>query len=314
MVIWKSTKPRCFKSVYAATLPVQYFSQTKAWMTGEILQYVLCKFNRQLSAKSQKIVLFMDNAGCHPEDVKDSFSNIKIMFLSANNTSMLQPLDLNIIKNFKVHYHTCLLRFVISKVETCTTASEVTKSINILHAIRWVAQAWEAVKPETIKKCFRKGGVLDESYAVSSHPCEESDPFEDVDEVDTSEMHHLIGQLGPTEANCSVSEYVSGDDNLPVCFVVDNEQWEEQFFSSIDPTHSASSCIESQDKPEIEPPPTKLRNLGEAVRTLEDIQEFLDSKGYISEATAIACVIDTVGTLRFKVSHQSTLDQFISRS
>ena len=265
-------------------------------MTGKILQSVLRKLNQQLSTKSWKIVLFMDNAGCHPEDIIHSFSNIKIIFLPANTTSMLQPLDLGIIKNFKVHYCTCLLRFAISKIETCTTASEVTKSINILHAIRWAAQAWEAVKPETIKKCFRKGGVLDESFSVSSRPCEESDPFEDEDEVDTSEMHTLIGQLGPTEGNCSVSEYVSGDDNLPVCFEVDNEQWEEQFFSSIDPAHSASSCFESEDEPEIEPLPPKLRNLGEAVRNL-DVQEFLDSKGYISQAIAIASVIDAVGTL-----------------
>ena len=174
-----------------------------------------------------------------------------------------------------------------------------------------MAQAWEAVKPETIKKCFRKGGVLDDSFAVSSRPCEESDPFEDGDEIDTLEMHNLIVQLGPAEANCSVSKYVSGDDNLPVCFQFDNEHWEEQFFSSIDPVHSASSYIEleSEDEPEIEPPPPKLRNLGEAIRNLEDVQEI-----YISEATAIACVIDKVGTLRFKVSHQSTLDQFISKS
>ena len=96
---------------------------------------------------------------------------------------MLQLLDLGVIKNFKVHYHIHLLRFVISKIKTCTTASEVMKSINILHAIRWVAQAWEAVKPETIKKCFRKGGVLDESFAVPSCPCEENDLLEDEDEV-----------------------------------------------------------------------------------------------------------------------------------
>ena len=81
-------------------------------------------------------------------------------------------------------------------------------------------------------------------------------------------MHNLIGQLGD---NCSVSEYISGDDNLPVCFEVDSEQWEEWFFSSIDPTHSPSSCIESEDELEIEPPPPKLRSLGEAVRNLEDV-------------------------------------------
>ena len=195
-VIWKSAKPRCFKSVDTATLPVQYFSQPKVWMTGKILLSVLRKLNQRLSDKSRKIGLFMDNAGYHPEDIKDSLNNIKSIFLPANTTLMLQPLDLGIIKNFKVHYRTHLLRFVISKIETCTTASEVTKSINILHAIRWVAQAWEAVKP---KMCFRKGGVLDESFAVPSCPCEKSDAFKDEDEVDTSEMHNLIGQLGPAE-------------------------------------------------------------------------------------------------------------------
>jgi len=91
-------------------------------------------------------------------------------------------------------------------------------------------------------------------------------------------MHNLIGQLGPAD-NCSVSEYISGDDNLPACF--DNEQWEKQFFSSIDPIHSPSYCI-GIDEPEIEPPPPKLRNPGEAIRNLENVQEFLDSKGYIS--------------------------------
>ena len=71
---------------------------------------------------------------------------------------------------------------------------------------------------------------LDKSFTVPSHPFEEIDPFEDGNEVDTSEMHNLIGQLGPAEASCSVSEYVEGYDNLPICFEVDNEQSEEQFF------------------------------------------------------------------------------------
>ena len=70
-------------------------------------------------------------------------------------------------------------------------------------------------KPETIKEHFRKRGVLDESFAVSSRPCEENDPFEDGDEIDTSETHNLIGHLGPAEASYSVSEHVQGDDNLP---------------------------------------------------------------------------------------------------
>ena len=37
IVIWKSKKPRCLKRFSKAELPVNYFSQRKVWMTGEIL-------------------------------------------------------------------------------------------------------------------------------------------------------------------------------------------------------------------------------------------------------------------------------------
>ena len=45
IVIWKSSKPRCFKGVDVSGLPVHYYSQPKAWMTGEILDAVLTKLN-----------------------------------------------------------------------------------------------------------------------------------------------------------------------------------------------------------------------------------------------------------------------------
>ena len=106
-------------------LPVQYFSQPKGWMTGEIL---------------------------------DKYSNINVIFLPPNTTSKLQPLDLGTIQNFKVHYRKLFLCFVISKIDECDTASEVIKSVNILQAIRWVAQAWEAVSKDTLSKCFQESG------------------------------------------------------------------------------------------------------------------------------------------------------------
>ena len=51
IVIWKSEKPRCFKSVDKGKLPQLYYSQANAWMNGTILDQVLTKLNRQLSRK-----------------------------------------------------------------------------------------------------------------------------------------------------------------------------------------------------------------------------------------------------------------------
>ena len=121
---------------------------------------ILTKVNRQLSGSGRRILLFMDNAGCHPDKLATKYRNIKVCFLPANTTSRLQPLDLSIIKNVKFRYRQLFLRYVLSKIDECETASEVVKSVNILIAIRWVAMAWSCVREETITKCFRKAEFL----------------------------------------------------------------------------------------------------------------------------------------------------------
>ena len=117
----------------------------------------------------------MDNAGCHPEGIKNRYINVKIVFLPPNTISKLQPLDLGIIKNFQVQYRQFLLRYVLAKTDECETASDVLKSIHILMAVRWVAQAWEMVQIETVCKGFIKAGILDQELGVVTREVEEGE-------------------------------------------------------------------------------------------------------------------------------------------
>ena len=43
-------------------------------------------------------------------------------------------------------------KYVLSKIDSCDTASDVVKSVNILSAIRWVSEAWSLVHSETISR------------------------------------------------------------------------------------------------------------------------------------------------------------------
>ena len=135
IVIWKSENPRCFKRFDKSLLPVEYYSQSKSWMSGEILESVLTKLDHRLASTSRKVLLLMDNAGCHFEDLKDKF---KIIFLPANTTSRLQPLNLGIIQSFKVHYRRMLLQYVLAHIDQCDSATDVVKTVNILVAIHWI--------------------------------------------------------------------------------------------------------------------------------------------------------------------------------
>ena len=62
------------------------------------MESILFKLNQRLSHTDRSIILMMDNAGCHPENLVTQYSNIKVSFLLANTTSKLQPLDLGIPK------------------------------------------------------------------------------------------------------------------------------------------------------------------------------------------------------------------------
>ena len=152
---------------------------------------------------NRNILLLLDNAGCHPKETVSKFSNIQIVFLPPNTTSTLQPLDLGIIQAFKVRKH--FLRYVVSKIDECETASDVVKSVNILVALKWVALAWHEVKPETITKCFRKAGILDNVLGVVGLDGADGsqDPFAEIDK--DLEMQHLIEQLSKLSLGARVA-------------------------------------------------------------------------------------------------------------
>ena len=106
------------------------------------------------------MILFLDNVSSHSPDLVSKFSNIKVVFLPKNTTSRLQPLDAGIIKNFKAHYRKLIIKHALSKVDGSTlTATQIAKSIDVLTAIWWVKQAWDAVTADTIVNCFKHCGV-----------------------------------------------------------------------------------------------------------------------------------------------------------
>lgn len=126
IVIGKSANPRCFRGIRdLSTLSCTYFNQKKAWMDFGILDHLLTKFNRSCQRKGRHVLLLLDNAPCHPYDMKGKYSNIKVVFLPPNCTSKLQPLDLGIIQSFKLKYTKLMMTHVISQIEDCETAGDV---------------------------------------------------------------------------------------------------------------------------------------------------------------------------------------------
>ena len=127
--IWKSKLPCCFMKLQ--DLPratnVHYFSNPKSWMTSEVMEAVMARFNRRFVFEDRKIILFLDNATCHPESMIGQFSEIKIIFLPKNATSRLQPLYAGIIQNFKVKYPKRLVKYELARIQEDASATQIVK-------------------------------------------------------------------------------------------------------------------------------------------------------------------------------------------
>ena len=97
------------------------------------------------------------------------------------------------------------------------------------------------------------------------------------------------------------------NDDLPVCMELDNDSWEADFFKQLgqEKQKVADEKEDREDEMDSQPLSPKLPTFKEAVQSLENVQQFLESRGYI-EALRIGSAIDTMTVLKLKSSKQTT--------
>ena len=156
-LIGKSKSPRCFKGVQK--LPVDYEANSNAWMTGQLFNIWLDKWNRELKRQGKKILLLLDNFSGHK--VTQELSQIKVVFFPPNTTSSLQPCDQGIIRTTKHFYRTALCKFILQKLEDSNvfSASDVTKTVTLLDAIQFLNESWSKLSSASITNCWNHAGL-----------------------------------------------------------------------------------------------------------------------------------------------------------
>ena len=104
-----------------------------------------------------KILLVLDNAPGHP-DLSKINPNIKVAFLPANTTSLLQPMDMGVISIAKTNYKYELLDSAIKAAATPQkiTLLEFLKSITILDAMKFFGRSWESVPTSAMQGVWNK--------------------------------------------------------------------------------------------------------------------------------------------------------------
>lgn len=115
-----------------------------------------------LRTKGREIALLLDNCSAHPKDVSNELTNINLFFMPPNTTSLLQPLDMGIIKTWKGYYRQLINFRIIGSLDAdpSQTAAAVSKSINLLQSVNYAADAWEKISPSQFPTASRRQGLL----------------------------------------------------------------------------------------------------------------------------------------------------------
>ncbi len=163
LVIGKSKKPRAFKNLNLNALPANYYNQKSAWMSQKIFsEWFHKKFVPEVKAHlaekklPQKALLLMDNAPTHPTgEIKSADGNITCLFLPANTTSLIQPMDQGIIENMKRRYRKAFVVGLLSS-DDMVTVKQYWKNYTIKDAIFNVASAWADLTVSNLKNGWNK--------------------------------------------------------------------------------------------------------------------------------------------------------------
>ena len=238
-VLGKAAKPRCFKNV--KSLPTEYDSNAKAWMTGEIFTRWVKKFDMKCHRQHRRVALIVDNCPAHPK-IK-GLKAVKLVFLPPNTTSRTQPMDQGVIRALKHHYRK---QVIVKHLRAIDRKEEV--KINVLDALYFLQQAWRSVTQQTIANCYHHAG-----FKIQDDTNQTETPIDDEDPLDDLPLARLIGSAS------TMTEYVAIDDDVPTCEDVTDESIVDDIITArptttMRDTEDDDDNDEQTDDTHVEPP------------------------------------------------------------
>ena len=152
-------------------------------MDSEIFSDNAWRLGKKFHVEGREVAIIIDNYPAHPNV---NLKAVKLVFLSPNPTSKTQAMDQGVIRILKAFYRTNVVRRQIKYID----AGSTTLKINILETSRMLVRLWDAVSGSTVKNCFRKAGISEETRVASIN--DKDDPFKLLEENVNEFKSHVV--------------------------------------------------------------------------------------------------------------------------
>jgi hypothetical protein len=162
LVVGKFEKPRCMKDV--KHYPCDYKASKNAWVTDKIFG-VAALLGGEDGLQNTNVLLLLDQCSAHNHEGL-TLKHVRLLHLSANITSYMQPLDQGIIYCLERAYWKRLVSFLLQEIERKVPTTDIRKW-NVMDAMQGIAVAWESVTSTVIQNYFSKCGFGIEDAVVT---------------------------------------------------------------------------------------------------------------------------------------------------
>ncbi|XP_035210185.1 tigger transposable element-derived protein 1-like [Stegodyphus dumicola] len=294
LLVYHSENPRAFKAhnVSKDKLAVFWRSNAKAWVTRLLfVEWVNCCFGPAVKKYLEenglplKCLLVLDNAPAHPpgleEQIHPDFDFIKVLYLPPNTTSILQPMDQQVIANFKKLYTKRLFK----------RCFEVTESTQL--TLPW-RKLWAAVVAE---RDFEGFEIPTEEEAV-----DDPAPLEEI--ISLSKSLGLVVDEADIDNLLDEHKEELNTDDLKALEAMQISDLQEEHHSSV------------EEEVEVALTSTEIR---EAIGWFENLNSFIEKKHPEKMRTARAmdnvndiCMSHFRNILR-SLQKQASLDRYFSK-
>lgn len=226
LLIGKSKRPRALR--HMQSLSIDWEANKKAWMTKDLFNAWLLKFDRGMAKQKRKVLLFLDNCSSHMQP--PSLEATELAYFPPNATSALQPIDQGVVHSVKVAYRTRLTeRLLFDMQRKRETKIDVKFPVEVLPAV------WAQLKSDVIRNCFRQAGFCRANDAPSTAP---QDPC----------VPSVWPQIQEAFGAEDFADFVSFDDGI-----VDSEQLTDDEIAAL-VKNSSDPLLEDDSSEETEAP------------------------------------------------------------
>nr|XP_060616130.1 tigger transposable element-derived protein 1-like isoform X1 [Anolis sagrei ordinatus]XP_060616131.1 tigger transposable element-derived protein 1-like isoform X1 [Anolis sagrei ordinatus]XP_060616133.1 tigger transposable element-derived protein 1-like isoform X1 [Anolis sagrei ordinatus]XP_060616134.1 tigger transposable element-derived protein 1-like isoform X1 [Anolis sagrei ordinatus] len=171
LLVYHSENSSDFKShqIIKEKLQVMWRANPKAWVTREIfVQWVNLVFGPGVkkylleNGLPLKALLVLDSAPAHPPNLEDyileEFNFVKVLYLPANTTLILQPMSQQVISDFKKLFTKHLFRhcFEVTKNTDLTLREFWEEHYNIVTCLGIIDTAWQGVTRRSLNSAWKK--------------------------------------------------------------------------------------------------------------------------------------------------------------